>query len=193
MKPTHKIILKKLLENKGQNPIRHRAIYNACTDQEKLEFDNNPKSVSDVSRYLSKMGYVSHISDDDFGNPVHLLFITDKGEDYYREHCKEEIVINTEPTPVQKLEASLMDILAWVKPYFDQPQPPVLKYKVGDRVVKVGGDYSLTGTIVAAFTKASGAERYVVEADNPKGLLHIYSENNLQIIPDDQEAAEIAT
>jgi hypothetical protein len=60
-----------------------------------------------------------------------------------------------------------------------------MKFKVGDRAMKFGGDYSLTGVIVAAFIKTSGVERYVLEADVPKGLLHIYSENNLQELPDD--------
>lgn len=63
-----------------------------------------------------------------------------------------------------------------------------MKFKTGDRVIKFGGDYSLTGVIVAAFEKTSGAERYVLEADVPKGLLHIYSENNLQELPDDYQA-----
>jgi hypothetical protein len=56
----------------------------------------------------------------------------------------------------------------------------IMKFAVGDRVKKVGGDYSLTGTIVSAFIKLAGQERYVVEADCPKGLLHIYGPNNLE-------------
>ena len=56
------------------------------------------------------------------------------------------------------------------------------KFNVGDRVKKVGGEYELEGTIVAAFNKLSGTERYVVEADIPKGLLHIYGPNNLQLL-----------
>lgn len=49
--------------------------------------------------------------------------------------------------------------------------------KVGDVVSKVGGDYKFDGTIVAMFTKLSGAVRFVVEDD--RGVLHIYSEKNL--------------
>ena len=56
----------------------------------------------------------------------------------------------------------------------------LMKFKVGDRVKKVGGDYKLKGVVVAAFRKKSGAIRYVVEADKPKGLLHIYSGKNLE-------------
>ena len=52
-----------------------------------------------------------------------------------------------------------------------------MKYAPGDKVHKVGGDYVFVGTVVAAFRKLSGAERYVVEDD--RGLLHIFSEKNL--------------
>ena len=57
--------------------------------------------------------------------------------------------------------------------------PHDCRFAVGDRVRKIGGDYQLEGVIVAAFRKTSGAVRYVVEADVPKGLLHIYSDTNL--------------
>ena len=49
--------------------------------------------------------------------------------------------------------------------------------EVGDRVEKVGGDYSFNGIIVSKFTKKSGIVRYVVE--NSDGILHIFSEKNL--------------
>jgi hypothetical protein len=52
-----------------------------------------------------------------------------------------------------------------------------MKFKIFDKVSKQGGDYSFDGTIVAAFVKLSGKERYVVEDD--RGILHIFSENNL--------------
>ncbi len=55
--------------------------------------------------------------------------------------------------------------------------------KVGQRVKKIGGEYELEGTIVAVFQKLSGTTRYVVEADVPKGLLHIYGPSNLEAIP----------
>lgn len=57
----------------------------------------------------------------------------------------------------------------------------VTQFKVGDAATKVGGDYQLDGTIVAAFQKTSGEVRYVLEAHHPKGLLHIYSDKNLQL------------
>lgn len=49
---------------------------------------------------------------------------------------------------------------------------------IGDRVEKIGGDYTFIGHIVSVFTKRSGAVRYVVEDD--RGVLHIYSEKNLK-------------
>lgn len=52
-----------------------------------------------------------------------------------------------------------------------------MKYKINDHVQKIGGDYSFKGVVVAAFTKLSGAERYVVE--NQDGVLFIFNEKNL--------------
>lgn len=49
---------------------------------------------------------------------------------------------------------------------------------VGDKVSKVGGDYTFEGTVVAGFYKLSGAPRYVVEDD--RGVLHVYSFKNLK-------------
>lgn len=54
-----------------------------------------------------------------------------------------------------------------------------MKFSIGDRVEKTGGDYYFEGKVVAAFQKLSGAERYVVE--NPAGILHVYSEKNLKL------------
>lgn len=53
------------------------------------------------------------------------------------------------------------------------------QFKTGDSVSKVGGDYSFDGTVVAVFTKLSGAIRLVVEDD--RGVLHVYSEKNLKL------------
>jgi hypothetical protein len=50
---------------------------------------------------------------------------------------------------------------------------------VGDKVVKVGGDYTFEGTVVAVFNKLAGQERFVVEDD--RGVLHIYSAKNLAL------------
>lgn len=51
------------------------------------------------------------------------------------------------------------------------------EFKVGDKVSKVGGDYTFDGVVVAAFQKLSGKTRYVVEDD--RGILHIFSGKNL--------------
>lgn len=51
-------------------------------------------------------------------------------------------------------------------------------FKKDDSVEKVGGDYTFEGTVVAIFTKRSGAVRLVVEDD--RGVLHVYSEKNLR-------------
>jgi hypothetical protein len=53
------------------------------------------------------------------------------------------------------------------------------KYKVGDNVSKVGGDYTFDGVVVSVFQKSSGVIRLVVEDD--RGILHVYSEKNLKL------------
>ena len=50
---------------------------------------------------------------------------------------------------------------------------------IGQKVKKIGGDYTFEGIIVSKFNKLSGKERFVVE--NEQGILHIFSENNLVI------------
>ena len=52
------------------------------------------------------------------------------------------------------------------------------QFSVGDNVSKVGGDYRFDGIVRAVFAKGSGVIRLVVEDD--RGILHIYSENNLE-------------
>lgn len=52
------------------------------------------------------------------------------------------------------------------------------QFKVGDKVEKVGGDYTFVGIVVAVFPKLSGAIRLVVEDD--RGVLHVYSEKILR-------------
>lgn len=54
-----------------------------------------------------------------------------------------------------------------------------------DRVTKVTGDYSFDGTVVAAFDKVDGKERFVVEDE--RGALHIYGEQNLRLIGNDAD------
>lgn len=51
--------------------------------------------------------------------------------------------------------------------------------KIGNKVKKVTGDYKFEGIIVAVFEKLDGKIRLVVE--NQDGILHIYSEKNLEL------------
>lgn len=51
--------------------------------------------------------------------------------------------------------------------------------KVGDKVDKPKG-YKFPGTVVAAFHKLDGQERYVVEMDGNAGLLHIFNADQLE-------------
>lgn len=53
-------------------------------------------------------------------------------------------------------------------------------FKLGDKVRKIGGDYTFEGIVVSVFKKLSGKERFVVEDD--RGVLHIYSDKNLEAI-----------
>jgi len=50
--------------------------------------------------------------------------------------------------------------------------------KVGDNVIKVGGDYTFGGKVVSVFKKLSGKVRVVAEDD--RGILHVFSEKNLK-------------
>jgi hypothetical protein len=54
------------------------------------------------------------------------------------------------------------------------------QFKVGDKVEKVGGDYTFVGYVVAVFAKISGAIRLVVEDD--RGVLQVYSEKILRSV-----------
>jgi hypothetical protein len=52
-------------------------------------------------------------------------------------------------------------------------------FVVGQRVEKVGGDYSYSGVVVAVIIKRSGVVRIVVEDD--RGLLFIFNPSQLKI------------
>jgi hypothetical protein len=54
--------------------------------------------------------------------------------------------------------------------------------RLGDKVEKVGGDYSYRGTVVSVLTKASGATRVVVE--NADGMLFIFNPTSLRVVFD---------
>lgn len=52
--------------------------------------------------------------------------------------------------------------------------------QTGTKTRKVGGSYEATGEIRAVFATRAGLVRYVFEFDEPKGLLHIFNENQLE-------------
>ena len=53
------------------------------------------------------------------------------------------------------------------------------KFRVGDNVSKLTGDYTFHGTVLAVFRKRSGAIRMVVEKE--AGILHVFSEQQLTL------------
>jgi hypothetical protein len=55
-------------------------------------------------------------------------------------------------------------------------------FSVGDRVEKYKGGYSATGTVIGVGKTLAGKVRYMVEYDNPAGLIHIHSDNDLRAI-----------
>jgi hypothetical protein len=63
----------------------------------------------------------------------------------------------------------------------DTPPRPV-RFGVGDKVRKATGGYRATGTVVAAFATLAGERRVVFEFDAVPGLLHIFSEAQLEPI-----------
>ena len=50
------------------------------------------------------------------------------------------------------------------------------------RAHKIGGSYQAKGTVVAEFKTTTGLDRIVFEFDEPKGLLHIFSKQ--QVFPE---------
>lgn len=54
----------------------------------------------------------------------------------------------------------------------------MILFERGDRVEKVGGDYSFEGVVVSEVKKRSGAIRYVVEDD--RGLLFIFNSSQIR-------------
>ena len=52
-------------------------------------------------------------------------------------------------------------------------------FKVGERVVKVGGSYAAKGWVVGVFTTRAGLLRYVFEFEKPRGMLHIFNGEQL--------------
>lgn len=51
------------------------------------------------------------------------------------------------------------------------------------RAAKVGGSYQAEGTVVAEFKTLAGLPRCVFEFDTPRGMLHIFSPEQLVPLP----------
>lgn len=51
------------------------------------------------------------------------------------------------------------------------------------RAAKTGGSYQADGTVVAEFTTLAGLKRCVFEFDEPRGMLHIFSPEQITPTP----------
>lgn len=49
------------------------------------------------------------------------------------------------------------------------------------RAQKIGGSYQASGWIVTIFETTAGAQRVVFEFDSPKGMLHIFNIDQVQL------------
>lgn len=56
-----------------------------------------------------------------------------------------------------------------------------MKFKQGDKVNKVGGNYQAPGIILSGFYTTQGAERYVFEFEDLTGMLHIFTPDQLEL------------
>jgi hypothetical protein len=54
-----------------------------------------------------------------------------------------------------------------------------VKFLIGQKVEKIGGDYQFDGEIVAVFTKRDKTIRIVVEDD--RGVLLVFNPRNIQL------------
>ena len=60
-----------------------------------------------------------------------------------------------------------------------------MKFKIGDKVKKVTGDYKFEGYVVSIFSKLPFTndvnQRIRIVVENSDGILHIYNEKNLEL------------
>jgi hypothetical protein len=56
------------------------------------------------------------------------------------------------------------------------------KFQVGDMVKKIGGNYTATGTIAAAWIEPKKGPRYVFRFYIPAGMLQILNEDQLELM-----------
>jgi len=62
------------------------------------------------------------------------------------------------------------------------------KFKIGDKIYKPKG-YKFPGTVVSVFTTTTGETRIVAELED-NGMLHIFTEAQLELMPDTSEFDE---
>ena len=61
-----------------------------------------------------------------------------------------------------------------------------MKFKTGDKVRKIGGNYQAPGVILSGFHTTQGAERYVSEFESLTGMLHIFAPDQLELRNSDE-------
>ncbi len=55
------------------------------------------------------------------------------------------------------------------------------------RAEKIGGSYQATGTVIGEVTTTAGLTRLVFEFDQPRGMLHIFSPEQVMPLPPKSE------
>lgn len=53
----------------------------------------------------------------------------------------------------------------------------IMKFKLGERVIKTSTGYAFSGIVIGVFKKLNGKIRYAIE--NGEGIVHIFNENSL--------------
>ena len=65
-----------------------------------------------------------------------------------------------------------------------------MTFEIEDRVKKVGGSYDqhVYGTIKSGWLADDGTMRYAFRFDFPAGMIHVFSDSNLQLMTPHDEA-----
>ena len=70
----------------------------------------------------------------------------------------------------------MLAVCAEILPLFPHPPAPTTPQPAR----KIGGSYQADGYIVSRFTTTAGAERVVFEFNEPKGMLHIFTPEQIE-------------